>query len=409
MMKYLRSFYSLLKNIPSGILAVGFTTLLVAISSTAVYAITPFFLRDTLGISLVTIGFIEASTESLSQVIRLLSGVISDKLKKHKPMFLLGTVFSFLAKPLMIFANGSALVLTSKIFDRLGNGFSATPRDAYVALHSTPDTKGSNIGLTMTFKTIGCVIGPFLVAICVAMFTNVSWRGLMCFTALPAVLAIFICQKYMSEKKHSDVFMKKHEFKLKDIQSLSRKFWMFLPIMFAFMLARTPECYLSLNLRDSGLPEWFCAGSIGFFNLVSVLISYPVGRLFDKYNKINVLMIPFIALAIAVFCFTTQSVAGGIVGVIMWGIQRAAAQIVSVSYVALIVDKKVIGTAIGLLNIIGGVASLIAVWIMGSLASQYNIAFAYLSSFGFSLVALILLGLFKIKNKTSNSSESVEN
>jgi len=399
MLRYLRSFYYLLKTTSPGILAVGFTTLLVAISSTAVFAITPFFLRDTLGISLITIGLIEAGTESLSQIIRLLSGVISDKLKRHKPMFLLGTVLSFLAKPLMICANGSGLVLISKIFDRLGNGFSATPRDAYVALHSTPKTKGSNIGLTMTFKTIGCVVGPFLVAICVALFTNISWRLVMCFTAIPALTAIFICKKYMAEKKHSDIFMKKHEFKIKYVCNLSKRFWIFLSIMFCFMLARTPECYLSLNLRDSGLPEWFCAGAIGFFNLVSVLISYPVGRLFDKYNKINVLMIPFISLVIAVFCFTTQSIFGGVCGVIMWGIQRASAQIVSVSYVSILVDKNVIGTAIGLLNIISGVACLIAVWIMGSLANQHSIAFAYLSSFGFSLIALLLLSIFKMKTK----------
>ena len=42
------------------------------------------------------------------------------------------------------------------------HNFSATPRDAYIALHSKDD-KGANIGLTMTFKTVGCVIGPFIV------------------------------------------------------------------------------------------------------------------------------------------------------------------------------------------------------------------------------------------------------
>lgn len=397
MLKYIKSFSTSLKNTSPGILAVGLTTLLVAVSSAATYAITPFFLNDTLGISLVAIGLLESSTEALSQVIRLVSGVISDRLKKCKPMFLLGTVLSFLAKPIMIFATGSMSVLVSKIFDRLGNGFSATPRDSYVALHSTPDTKGANIGLTMTFKTIGCVAGPFLVMMCVGIFSTVNWRLLLCFTAIPAFLGIFVCQKYMKEKQQSEISLKKNSFKITDLKSLSLKFWMFLLIMFMFMLARAPECYLVLNLRDSGLPEWFCAGAIGFFNLVSVLISYPAGHLSDKYGRANMLMLSFLSLALSVFCFTTGSSIFCVIGIIFWGIQRASSQIISVSYIADLVNKNIIGTAIGLLNVISGIAGVISGWTVGVLAKEFAISQAYYFSLGFSLVAALLLFVFELK------------
>lgn len=403
-MKRLRSFWDSLKNTSSGILAVGVTTLLVAISSTATFAVTPFFLKDTLGISLVTIGLLESCTEALSQISRLLSGVISDKLKRCKPMFLLGTVLSFLAKPLMIFATGSGLVLVSKIFDRLGNGFSATPRDSYIALHSTPDTKGANIGLTMTFKTIGCVAGPFLVMICMAIFQKMNWRLLLCFTAIPALLSIFICQKYMHEKAHAEMSSSKNSFKIEDLKDLNSSFWAFLVIMFVFMLARAPECFLVLNLRDSGLPEWFCAGAIGFFNLVSVMISYPAGQMSDKYGRANILLLSFAALAISAFCFTTQAAILGVVGVIFWGIQRASSQIVSVSYVADLVNKNIIGTAIGLLNLVSGVAGIVAGYMVGEMSKSYGISIAYYSSFGFSLLAMLFLFWFSknVKNNKIN-------
>lgn len=393
-MKHLRSFWGTLKGTSSGILAVGITTLLVAISSTATYAITPFFLKDTLGISFVTIGLIESCTEALSQISRLLSGVISDKLRRCKPMFLLGTVFSFLAKPLMIFATGSGLVLVSKIFDRLGNGFSATPRDSYIALHSTSDTKGANIGLTMTFKTIGCVAGPFLVMICMAIFSKINWRILLLFTAIPALVSIFICQKHMQEKEHKSFTSTQSSFKLEELKSLTSSFWAFLVIMFVFMLARAPECFLVLNLRDSGLPEWFCAGAIGFFNLVSVLISYPAGQLSDKYGRANILILSFATLAAAAFCFTTHTAVLGVAGVVFWGIQRASSQIVSVSYVADLVNKNIIGTAIGLLNLVSGIAGIIAGYMVGEISKSYSISTAYYSSLGFALLSVLFLFWF---------------
>lgn len=393
-MEYIKEFYRNVKAAPMGILAVCVTTLLVAISSTATYAITPIFLKETLGISLVAIGLIESVTETLSQISRLLSGVVSDKLKRCKPMFLLGTVFSFLAKPIMIAAQGSGLVITSKIFDRLGNGFSATPRDSYIALHSTQDTKGAHIGLSMTFKTIGCVLGPFAVMGFLGIWPEANIRLLLCFTAIPAFLAVFVCHLYMKDETESSVNTKQNSFKITDLRYLPSKFWFFLLIMFVFMLARAPECFLVLNLKDSGLPPWFCAGAIGFFNLVSVFISYPAGQLSDKYGRTNILLISFLSLAASVFCFTLQSAFFGVIGVMLWGVQRASSQIISVSCIADLVPKNILGTAIGLLNIVMGISSIIAGYTVGTLSKEFSIATAYISSFVFALIASILLFTF---------------
>ena len=337
-------FFKRLKNTSPEILIVGFITLFTAVSTTAVYAITPFFLKDTLGISLVAIGLIESTTEAISQLARLVAGVVSDKLKKCKPMFLLGTFLSFLAKPVIIFATGSWTVFLSKVLDRLGNGFSATPRDSYVALNSKPGGKGSNIGLIMTFKTVGCVIGPFIVMACVGLFKNLNWRVMFCFTALFALFSVFLCQKYMKDKDSEEgancEVKKDNSFKYPDLKNLSKSFWFFLVIMFFFMLGRAPEGYLVLSLRDAGLPEWFCAGAIGFFNFVSVFISYPAGRLSDKYGRTNILFFSFLALFFSVFCLTVQKPLFGVLAVFFWGVQRTSSQIISVAYVADIVDKK---------------------------------------------------------------------
>lgn len=385
-----------MKNAPAGILAVGITTLLVAISSTATFAITPFFMKDTLGVGLVAIGMIDSATEFLSQVSRLVSGIVSDKINRCKPMFWLGTFFSFIAKPLIIMAQGANLVLASKVFDRLGNGLSATPRDSYIALHSTPGTKGAFIGLTMTFKTIGCVLGPFIVMLFMGILKLSNFRLLLCFTAIPALLGVIICHIYMKESHAAVTVSHKNSFKVSYLFELPKKFWLFLCIMFLFMLARAPESYLILNLRDAGLPEWFCAGAIGFFNLVSVFISYPAGSLSDKYGRPQILLVSFVSLLLAVLTFILCTPFFCVLGIIFWGIQRASSQIISVSCIADIVDKKVIGSAIGLLNIVTGVASIISSYITGELGKIYGIAQAYYFPLFSITIAAIFLAVFMV-------------
>lgn len=342
---------------PSNIIAVGISTMLVAISTSALYSISPFYLKEVLKINLVNIGLVEQVSEALSQFCRLFSGIIGDYLKKNKPMFLLGTIFSALARPFFILANGIWMVAASKAFDRIGNGISATPRDAYVAQHSPANKKGAYLGVIMTFKTFGCM-SPFVVAYILKKYSNFDYRTLLILIAIPSFLAIFVCLFYMKEKKEdaskeaSQSSNKEKEprnsFKISDVRFLPNIYWLFLGVMTFFMLARTPESYMLLNLEETGLPKWFCTATIGFFNLVSLLVSYPSGWLSDKIGRNTVLIISFITLTVSLFCFSMNTCLFGVLGVVFWGIQRSTSQILSVACIADIVPKNILGTAIGL-------------------------------------------------------------
>lgn len=390
----LNRFFTMLRSAKGGVLAVGISTLLVAISSTAAFSITPFFLHEVLGINVKMIGMIEAVTESLSQFSRLFSGFICDKMRRCKPMYVIGTFFSFLAKPLLFFASGAGLVVASKISDRLGNGLSATPRDQYVALNSKEDDKGANIGLTMTFKTIGCVMGPFIVMGATWFYGDSSEhiKSLLFFTTLPAFLAVYVAAIHIKEK--TTYITSKSRFSIKFFLNLNSRFWFILGIMFFFMLARAPECYLLLNLKNSGVPQWFCSGAIGFFNLVSVFISYPAGLLSDKLGREKMLLVSFSTLCISTFCFFTGIAFLGVVGVLFWGIQRASSQIISVACISDMVDKKILGSAIGLLNLVSGIAVMIASYISGVISEHYSICMAYGVSTVFGIVSCVLLYIF---------------
>ena len=388
-----------LRNAPSGILAVGWTTLLVAISTGAFYSISPFYLKEVLGISVLSIGLLEQCTEAFSHLCRLFSGVISDYLKRSKPMFLLGTFFSALARPFFIFANGFGMIIASKTLDRLGNGISATPRDSYTAQHSSPEQKGANIGLVMTFKTLGCVIGPCAVG----LFTGIcSWKTLIIASSIPSFLAVFVSWFYMKEGRtqKEDVQHKvasqdnRNSFSLRQIVFLPRMYWMFLLVMMLFMLARVQESYMLLSLKETGLPLAFCTSTIGFFNAVSVLVSYPMGRLSDRFGRLNVLFFSFASLLVSLFCFSTSSKVCGVIGVLSWGIQRSTSQILSVACISDMVSPKIVGTAIGMLNLLICLSNLVSVYFYGKIVEHFDFYRAYQVSVLVSLLSLIVLFIF---------------
>lgn len=390
-------------GISPDILAVGISTMCVAITTTAFFSISPFYLRDVLGIGLVTLGLIESITEALSQLSRLLSGMISDFIKKHKPMFLLGIILSAIARPLFFLANSAGMIAIAKTFDRLGNGISATPRDAYVAERSKDNQMGRSIGLVMTFKTIGCVLGPIVVMCILSFYKNFNLQLLLILMSIPSFFAIIICVLYMKnsdinqseEKVTTDDKSKNSDgFSFKEIFLLKKSYWWFIAIMGIFMLARVPESYLLLNLKDTGLPSWFCSGAIGFFNFVSVLISYPVGKLSDKIDRPIVLIFSFLTLMISLFCFSTNSCLVCIIGVIFWGIQRSSSQILSVACIADVVDKKILGTAIGMLNLVSGLSGIISGYISGIIAEKHGLFSSYKIATIVAFIATAVLFLF---------------
>lgn len=384
------------------ILAVGLTTMLVAISTTAVYSISPFYLREVLHIQLGKIGLIENGTELISQCCRLISGVIGDRMQRSKPMFLLGTICSAIARPFLIFANGIGMVIMSKVFDRLGNGISATPRDAFVAQQSSPTKKGSNLGLIMTFKTIGCTIGPLGLS-CVGFFYDaLSMKTLLIITAIPGFIAVFICMFGMRERgkeQREDTIdnTARKAFRWSDVMYLPKVYWLFLTIMACFMIARVPESFLLLNLKQTGLPQWFCTGTIGFFNAVSVAVAYPSGLLSDKIGRPRVLLLSFLTLVLSLLFFALNTPLLGVLGVCFWGVQRVTSQILSVACIADIVPPHILGTAIGMLNLFTAVSGGISGGLHGFVAQYRDFSTSYFLATIIALISLVLLYFFNKK------------
>ena len=68
------------------IAALGYVSLLTAISSAMIYSLLPIFLVRALSVSVASVGLMEGLAEAANSLIKILSGAISDWIGRRKPL-----------------------------------------------------------------------------------------------------------------------------------------------------------------------------------------------------------------------------------------------------------------------------------------------------------------------------------
>src|SRR5690242_4391396 len=117
-------------RLPRTVWALGLVSLFMDASSESIHGLLPLFLTVTLGASAATVGLIDGVGEAVASVTKMLSGTLSDRIGRRKPLVLLGYGLAAVSKPLFPLASSSAVVFLARIADRFGKGLRGAPRDA---------------------------------------------------------------------------------------------------------------------------------------------------------------------------------------------------------------------------------------------------------------------------------------
>ena len=120
-------------RLPAAIYAIGATSLLNDASSEMIFPLLPVFLSSVLGASAATLGVIEGTADAAASLLKLVSGALSDRLGRRKPLVVGGYALASLVRPLVAFAQSAGAVLAIRAIDRVGKGLRASPRDALIA------------------------------------------------------------------------------------------------------------------------------------------------------------------------------------------------------------------------------------------------------------------------------------
>src|SRR5271154_2406897 len=90
---------ALWRDVPAGIWALGFVSLLMDISSEMIHALLPVYLVTVLGTSTLTVGIIEGIAEATASIVKVFSGALSDWLGRRKFLAVLGYGLAAFTKP----------------------------------------------------------------------------------------------------------------------------------------------------------------------------------------------------------------------------------------------------------------------------------------------------------------------
>src|SRR6266550_1388306 len=143
------------REIPSGVWALGFVSMLMDISSEMIHALLPLYLVTVLGASMLTVGLIEGVAEALAMVTKIFSGALSDYLGKRKLLAAMGYGLAAFTKPVFPLAPTIGWLVAARFVDRIGKGIRGAPRDALISDISPPRVRGASFGLRQALDTVG--------------------------------------------------------------------------------------------------------------------------------------------------------------------------------------------------------------------------------------------------------------
>ncbi len=354
-------------RLPAGIWVLGFVSLLMDISSEMIHALLPLFLVGSLGMSVALVGLLEGLAEATALILKVFSGVISDRFGKRKPLAVLGYGLGAATKPLFALAPGAGMIFTARMLDRVGKGIRGAPRDALVADITPLEQRGAAYGLRQSLDTVGSFLGPLLAVGLMLLWAN-DYRAVFAVAIIPAVLSVMLLMWGVKEPARPIGAPRINPISRANLRRLPRAYWWVVGVGALFTLARFSEAFLVLRAQQLGIVVALVPLVMVAMNVVYSLCAYPFGWLSDRVSHRSLLLggMAVLVAADVVLAFSTHWF-GLLLGVALWGVHMGMTQGLLATMVAHTAPADLRGTAFGMFNLVSGLALLAASVIAGLL------------------------------------------
>lgn len=353
-----------------------------------IHSLLPVFMVSVLGVSMVTVGFIEGIAEATAAILKVFSGTLSDYLGKRKMLMVLGYGLAALTKPVFPLVNSIGWVFTARFMDRIGKGIRGAPRDALIADITQPGLRGAAYGLRQALDSVGALLGPLLAVAFMLLFAD-NIRAVMWVAVIPAFISVALLIVYVREPEGAaPAGAAKAPLTLADAKRLPLRYWMVVLVGAVFTLARFSEAFLVLRAQDIGLQLAYIPVVMVVMNIFYAGAAYPAGAASDRFSARTLLLVGLALLVAADFLLALVSSAPGVfAGASLWGLHMAFTQGLLSKLVADTAPADLRGTGFGIFNLVSGGALLLASVIAGSLWSLFGPSFTFLAGAGFAAIA----------------------
>src|SRR5712691_5374386 len=370
-----------MNKVPRTVWVLGFVSLCMDLSSELVHSLLPVFMTVVLGAGMLAVGVVEGIAEATASIVKVFSGVLSDRLGRRKPLVVFGYALAAASKPLFPLAGSVPLVLVARFMDRVGKGIRGAPRDALIADVTPAEVRGAAYGLRQALDTVGAVLGP-LAAIGLMILLASDIRAVLWVAVVPAILSVVVLVLFVREPPatpagHANPLSRAA------LGELTLRYWFVVVLGAVFTLARFSEAFLVLRAQDLGMSLAMVPVVLVVMNLAYTAIAYPAGFAADKGYRNHLLVWGLIAV-IASFA----SLAALFAGVVLWGAHLGLTQGLLSALVADTAPAPLRGTAFGVFHLVSGVALLAASVLAGWLWSEHGAAATFYAGAAFAATAL---------------------
>lgn len=387
--------------------ALGFSAFLITCSAAMLFGASPLFITATLGMGSMAVGILEAVSEPASLAMKFLSGAVSDYLRKRKRVIALGYLFTIVSKPIFGLASSMLVLSFARILERIGNGLLASPRDALSGELAPKARRGEAFGLVTGLKTFGGAAGSvllfFVLTLSAAFNGQEDYKMAIWIAAIPALLALFVLNRYVHDpdftaeiakvKEKLGIDTDLHPINKAEFRRIRPGYWGFVVIASIFTMARFSEAFMILRFQDLGETGAMSQLiGLGLMNLVSTMAAYPTGYFADRYSRSTLLILGFLALALADVTFVYSSgFAMSILGVILWGVQRGMTQTLISAVIAEETPHDLLGTAFGIFHLLSGAALFFSSIFAGYMGEAFGSGAPFFLGMILSGIATVLL------------------
>ncbi|KXZ45371.1 hypothetical protein GPECTOR_55g277 [Gonium pectorale] len=386
----------------------------------------PIYMVSELKMSMRSMGMFEGLLEAFSYVVRMCSGVVSDRMTSRKAAITLGFAAGAAAKFGMASAGTVGLLFAGKAVDRLANGVQAAPRDALIGDLSPAGVRSACFGLAQSLRKWGSAVGALAAFFLMKASNNnyqlifysaaaVSLTATIAFIAFvpahtrppreaapaPAAAAASATQPQAAASQPAAAaaaaapggFLAGAREFLRSVANMGVDFYRMLGVICLYALGHINESLLEARAMEVGFGKAEATLVVAALAAVTFLTAYPLGRLDDRFGAGTTFAVGIGSLIAGdlVLLLSGPHPMALFAACAFLGVHWAVIQGPLLSIVSGLAPGHLRGTAFGIFYTVMAVTAVAANTMYGSIWHTYGANAAFATSAG--LMSLVFMAL----------------
>ena len=396
------NFAAALASLPRAVWLLSAISLLNDSAADLVYPLLPLYVAGVLAAGPRALGAVEGAAEATAALLKLVSGVWYDRVRRARPFVIAGYSLAAIARPLMALVASWPAILLLRVLDRIGKGLRSSPRDALLAQAVAPAQRGLAFGVHRACDNAGAVIGPLLASLLLGL--RVPIRDILLWAAVPGALCVLLT--FAVREPHlappPEALAAPATANVAAESAAPNWRWAALPLPFRrlllvvglFALGNSSNAFLLLRGSDLGLSPAQVALWWALASGTATLLLAPLSSWSDRVGRVRLIAIGwtlYVALYL-VLALTTSILIYWSLAIVL-GLFMATTEGAERALIADLVPAPQLGSAFGWFYLVNGVLLFPASALFGTLWQGTGAALAF--SFGAlcAAAALVLLRL----------------